>query len=231
MVKVTHMLATAQDATWSQELALIKNSELFKKLITNIKERRLAGEIIYPAEKDMFNALKFTPLSEVKVVILGQDPYHQPKQAHGLAFSVLKGCPIPASLRNMYKELQDDLGITPVQHGYLEEWARQGVMLLNTVLTVEDSKPGSHQMFGWQEFTTTVIKSINAKQSPVVFMLWGSFAAQYESLIDTRKHLVLKAAHPSPLSAYRGFFGCKHFSKANNFLTSKNLDPINWQLN
>jgi uracil-DNA glycosylase len=185
---------------------------------------------IYPHSADWFHALETTPLDEVKVVILGQDPYHQPGQAHGLCFSVKPGVKVPPSLVNIYKELESDLGVTPVKHGYLESWAKQGVLLLNAVLTVEDSHANAHQGKGWEQFTDKVIETINAQRENVVFMLWGSYAQKKGSVIDPQKHLVLKAPHPSPLSAHRGFLGCRHFSQANDYLVQHGESPINWQL-
>ncbi|MCX4187880.1 uracil-DNA glycosylase [Methylophaga sp. OBS4] len=185
---------------------------------------------IYPHSQNWFHALEATPLDQVKVVILGQDPYHQPGQAHGLCFSVQSGVKIPPSLVNIYKELQTDLGVEPVNHGYLESWARQGVLLLNAVLTVEDSKANSHQGKGWEQFTDKVIATVNEQCEHVVFMLWGSYAQKKGAVIDPQRHLVLKAPHPSPLSAHRGFFGCRHFSKANEYLLQHGKTPIDWQL-
>jgi uracil-DNA glycosylase len=185
---------------------------------------------IYPHSQNWFHALETTPLEQVKVVILGQDPYHQPGQAHGLCFSVQSGVKIPPSLVNIYKELQTDLGIEPVNHGYLESWARQGVLLLNAVLTVEDSKANSHQGKGWEQFTDKVISIVNERCENVVFMLWGSYAQKKGAVIDPQRHLVLKAPHPSPLSVHRGFFGCRHFSQANQYLEQHGKTAINWQL-
>ncbi|MFW5447479.1 MAG: uracil-DNA glycosylase, partial [Methylophagaceae bacterium] len=187
-------------------------------------------KVIYPHSSNWFHALEATPLDEVKVVILGQDPYHQPNQAHGLCFSVLPGVKAPPSLVNMYKELQSDLGIDPVNHGYLESWAKQGVLLLNAVLTVEDSNANAHQGKGWEQFTDKIIATVNERCENVVFMLWGSYAQKKGAMIDGTRHLVLKAPHPSPLSAYRGFFGCQHFSKANTYLQQHGRQTINWQL-
>lgn len=187
-------------------------------------------KIIYPHSSNWFHALETTPLEDVKVVILGQDPYHQPGQAHGLCFSVKPGVQIPPSLVNIYKELQSDLGIKPVNHGYLESWARQGVLLLNAVLTVERSQANSHQGKGWEQFTDKVIATVNEQCEHVVFMLWGSYAQKKGAMIDGNRHLILKAPHPSPLSAHRGFLGCKHFSKANAYLEQHGKQPINWQL-
>lgn len=223
------MLVT-EDLSWREALTDTWDSAETLELRANVKKARDSGVTIFPPEKDVFTAFRLTPLNKIKVVILGQDPYHQPNQAHGLSFSVLPNIKIPASLRNIYKELQDDLGIEPAKHGCLEAWARQGVMLLNTVLTVEYNKPGSHQNIGWQKFTNRVLEIINAKSNKVVFMLWGAYAAQYKDIIDGRKHLILMSSHPSPLSAYRGFLGCKHFSKANEFLKKNKKKVINWKL-
>ena len=189
-----------------------------------------AQKIIYPPSANWFHALEVTPLNKVKVVILGQDPYHQAGQAHGLCFSVLPDVKTPPSLVNMYKELETDLGITPANHGYLESWAQQGVLLLNAVLTVEDSKANAHQDKGWEQFTDKIIETVNTQCEQVVFLLWGSYAQKKGAMIDTQKHLVLKAPHPSPLSAYRGFFGCQHFSQVNAYLESQGKQPIDWQL-
>ena len=191
---------------------------------------RQAGKRIFPAGANWFRALDLTPLDRVKVVILGQDPYHGPGQAHGLCFSVPGGVRPPPSLVNIYKELQSDLGIAPPAHGFLEHWARQGVLLLNSVLTVEMGIAASHRDRGWEKFTDAVVRLVNAKQEPVVFMLWGSYAQKKASFVDGSRHLVLKAPHPSPLSAHSGFLGCKHFSKANAFLESRGLEPIDWAL-
>ena len=189
-----------------------------------------AGKRIYPPRGTRLRALELTPLDRVKVVILGQDPYHGPGQAHGLAFSVPQGVRVPPSLVNIYKELESDLGIKPRRHGFLEHWAKQGVLLLNSVLTVEMGQAASHRDRGWERFTDRVIQEVNAKDQPVVFMLWGSYAQKKAAFVDTRKHLVLKAAHPSPLSAHSGFFRCGHFSRANAFLQSKGLRPVDWAL-
>ncbi|MGN0383900.1 MAG: uracil-DNA glycosylase [Eubacterium sp.] len=186
--------------------------------------------IIYPMADDLFNAFHLTPLNEVKVVILGQDPYHEPGQAHGLCFSVKPDVDIPPSLVNIYKELHDDLGCKIPNHGYLKKWAEQGVLLLNTVLTVRAHQANSHRGIGWEEFTDAVIKILNEQERPIVFMLWGRPAQNKKVMLNNPKHLVLEAPHPSPLSAYRGFFGCRHFSKANEFLTSAGLEPVDWQI-
>jgi len=189
-----------------------------------------SSHTIYPNMYDIFNALKYTAYSDVKVVIIGQDPYHGEGQAHGLSFSVKPGVPAPPSLVNIFKELYSDLGIAPPNHGCLEKWARQGVLLLNAVLTVRASHPNSHKGKGWEAVTDSVIKHLNDRDEPIVFMLWGANAGAKRALITNPKHLVLRAAHPSPLSAYNGFFGCKHFSKANAFLIAKGLSPIDWRL-
>ncbi len=189
-----------------------------------------SSHTIYPNMYDIFNALKYTAYSDVKVVIIGQDPYHGEGQAHGLSFSVKPGVPAPPSLVNIFKELYSDLGIAPPNHGCLEKWSRQGVLLLNAVLTVRASHPNSHKGKGWEAVTDSVIKHLNDRDEPMVFMLWGANAGAKRALITNPKHLVLRAAHPSPLSAYNGFFGCKHFSKANAFLIAKGLSPIDWRL-
>jgi uracil-DNA glycosylase len=201
-------------------------SELRRFLLTE-KE---AGKRIFPKGSEYFRALDLTPLDHVKVVILGQDPYHGYGQAHGLCFSVRPGTRIPPSLVNIYKELQSDLGISPARHGFLEHWARQGVLLLNSVLTVEEGKAAAHQGRGWERFTDAVIRAVNERCDGVVFMLWGSYAQKKASVVDQKKHLVLKAPHPSPLSAHNGFFGSRHFSQANDFLLSRGKQPIDWQL-
>ncbi|EMR12184.1 uracil-DNA glycosylase [Methylophaga lonarensis MPL] len=195
-----------------------------------LQQQKAAQKIIYPHSKNWFHALEATPLSQVKVVILGQDPYHQPGQAHGLCFSVMPGVKPPPSLVNIYKELQSDLNLQPVTHGYLESWARQGVLLLNAVLTVEHDQANAHQGQGWEAFTDKVIDVINEQREHVVFMLWGSYAQKKGARINSRKHLVLKAPHPSPLSAHRGFLGCRHFSQANAYLVEHGQSPVNWQL-
>lgn len=184
----------------------------------------------YPDMYDIFNALKFTPYNGVKVVILGQDPYHGEGQAHGLCFSVKRGVETPPSLKNIYKELYADLGLISPNHGNLESWARQGVLLLNTVLTVRAGQANSHKDCGWQQFTDTIIKKLNQRQKPMVFILWGANARSKRSLIDTSKHYVIESAHPSPLSAYNGFFGSKPFSRANLFLERTGQSPIDWNL-
>lgn len=188
-------------------------------------------EIIYPPADDIFNAFHFTPLSQVKVLILGQDPYHNINQAHGLSFSVLPTQKeIPPSLQNIYKELSDDLGCYIPNNGYLKKWADQGVLLLNTVLTVRAHQANSHQNRGWEKFTDAVIEAVNKQDRPIVYMLWGRPAQSKIAMLNNPKHLILKAPHPSPLSAYRGFFGCRHFSTANDFLSNNGVSPIDWQI-
>ncbi|WP_117191751.1 uracil-DNA glycosylase [Rhizobium terrae] len=189
-----------------------------------------AGKRIFPKGSEYFRALDLTPLDEVKVVILGQDPYHGFGQAHGLCFSVKPGVRIPPSLVNIYQELESDLGIQPARHGFLEHWASQGVLLLNSVLTVEEGRAAAHQGKGWERFTDAVIRAVNEECENVVFMLWGSYAQKKAAFVDAKKHLVLKAPHPSPLSAHNGFFGSRHFSKANDYLMQHDREPIDWAL-
>ncbi|MFL6736582.1 MAG: uracil-DNA glycosylase [Sphingomonas sp.] len=191
---------------------------------------RETGKRIFPKASEWFRALDLTPIDDVRVVILGQDPYHGEGQAHGLCFSVRPGIRPPPSLVNVYKELESDLGIKQARHGFLEHWANQGVLLLNSVLTVEMGRAASHRERGWERFTDRIIQEVNTRPVPVVFMLWGSYAQKKASFVDTSRHLVLKAAHPSPLSAHSGFLGCRHFSKANAFLESRGLSPIDWAL-
>lgn len=185
---------------------------------------------VYPAKENIFNALKFTPYSKVKVLLLGQDPYHGAGQAHGLAFSVQKGVAKPPSLLNIFQELSTDLGVVPPSHGCLTDWTTQGVMLLNTVLTVREGEANSHKNLGWTTFTDKIIEILNAREDPVIFLLWGRNAADKLPLITGSQHFVLSAAHPSPLSASRGFFGCRHFSKVNEILTRLGKEPVNWQI-
>jgi uracil-DNA glycosylase len=189
-----------------------------------------AGKVIYPAGENWFNALNSTPFDQVRVVIIGQDPYHGPGQAHGLCFSVLPGVQTPPSLVNMFNELKADLNIPVSRHGYLQHWADQGVLLLNSVLTVERGRAGSHQGRGWETFTDSCIAHLNREREGLVFLLWGSYALKKGQLIDRKRHLVLEAPHPSPLSAHRGFFGCRHFSKANQYLEQHGKAPIDWAL-
>ena len=214
---------------WLEPLKEEFKKPYYKSLYQKVNEE-YQTQTIYPSADDLFNAFHFTPLCEVKVVILGQDPYHGEGQAHGLCFSVQKGVEIPPSLVNIYKELQDDLGCTIPDHGYLKKWADQGVLLLNTVLTVRAHQANSHRGIGWEEFTDAAIKILNEQDRPIVFMLWGSPARAKKTMLTNTKHLLQEAPHPSPLSAYRGFFGCRHFSKCNAFLIKNGLDPIDWQI-
>lgn len=221
------MAAIAND--WLPAISGEFKKEYYQRLFEFVK-KEYTEQIIYPSSDDIFNAFHFTPLSKVKVVILGQDPYHNVGQAHGLCFSVKPDVEIPPSLVNIYKELQDDLGCKIPNNGYLKKWADQGVLLLNTVLTVRAHEAGSHQNMGWEQFTDAVIRAVNEKDEPVVFLLWGRPAQMKASMLNNPKHLILKAPHPSPLSAYRGFLGCKHFSTANDFLVRHGLEPIDWQI-
>jgi uracil-DNA glycosylase len=208
--------------------------EFERPYMTDLKrfllEERQKGRTIFPRGPNWFRALDLTPLSKVRVVILGQDPYHGEGQAHGLCFSVPPGVRPPPSLVNIFKEMRSDLGVTPAPHGFLEHWASQGVLLLNSVLTVQMGQAASHRERGWERFTDAVVRLVNAKAEPVVFMLWGNYAQRKAAFVDSSRHLVLKAAHPSPLSAHSGFFGCRHFSKANAFLEQRGLPPIDWAL-
>ena len=214
---------------WAPVLKSEYSKPYYRKLYDFIHTEYATRQIFPPAE-DIFNAFHLTPLSRVKVVIIGQDPYHEPGQAHGLCFSVQKGVEIPPSLQNIYKELHDDIGFTIPDHGCLTHWAEQGVLLLNAVLTVRAHAAASHRNKGWEEFTDAVIRAVNEVDRPVVFMLWGGFARSKRPMLTNPKHLVLEAPHPSPLSAYRGFFGCRHFSKANQFLTENGVEPVDWKL-
>ncbi|MBU3021478.1 uracil-DNA glycosylase [Aestuariibacter sp. A3R04] len=214
--------------TWGDVLGAEKAQPYFKALLAKVAEARQHA-VVYPPEKDVFNAFALTPLASVKVVILGQDPYHGPNQAHGLCFSVPKGVKTPPSLRNIYKELADDIpGFCIPEHGNLSHWARQGVLLLNTVLTVEQGKAHSHAHLGWERFTDAVVQVINVHTENAVFLLWGSHAHKKGANINRQRHLVLSAPHPSPLSAHRGFFGCHHFSQTNQWLQAHNKATINW---
>jgi uracil-DNA glycosylase len=214
--------------TWSDILAQEKQKDYFINLMKFVQQERDAGKRIYPPASQVFAALKLTPFDQVKVVILGQDPYHGPNQAHGLAFSVNKGIPLPPSLRNIYKEIEQDIGQPCAPHGDLTQWAEQGVLLLNTVLTVEEGKAHSHKDRGWERFTDCVISGLNHAPQHIVFLLWGSHAQKKSKLIDSEKHTVLTAPHPSPLSAHRGFLGCQHFSLANRALADHQQQPIDW---
>lgn len=220
--------------SWREPLADEFAAPYMAALKSFLTGERAKGKRIFPLASEWFRALDLTPLDKVRVVILGQDPYHGAGQAHGLCFSVKPGVPAPPSLVNIYKELRDDLGIDRPRHGFLEHWARQGVLLLNSVLTVEMGLAASHRDRGWERFTDAIIRLVNARSEPVVFMLWGSYAQKKAAFVDSVErggpHLVLKAPHPSPLSAHSGFFGCKHFSKANAFLRMQGLHPIDWSL-
>lgn len=214
---------------WAPLLEREFSKEYYQQLRQFLKNEYEANTI-FPQMNDVFNALHYTPFAEVKVVILGQDPYHGPNQAHGLSFSVQSGVKQPPSLVNIFKELQDDLGITPPNHGCLIDWTKQGVLLLNTVLTVRAGQAHSHRNKGWEHFTDKVITTLNKKSHPVVYILWGNAAQKKKALIDTTKHYIIKAPHPSPLSAYRGFFGSKPFSKTNEHLRNESLKEINWEI-
>lgn len=215
--------------TWHDVLAAEKQQDYFIDTLNTVAERRQQGVTVYPPQKDVFNAFRLTELNQVNVVILGQDPYHGPGQAHGLAFSVLPGVATPPSLLNMYKELEKDIpGFTRPNHGYLASWATQGVLLLNTVLTVEAGKAHSHARLGWEQFTDKVIAEINQHREGVVFLLWGAHAQKKGRIIDRARHHVLQAPHPSPLSAHRGFFGCGHFSATNRLLEQSGRPAIRW---
>ncbi len=215
--------------SWDEKLEAEMQKPYFLEMIAKL-DKEYNTKNIYPPRGKIFNALKTTSFGQIKVVMLGQDPYHGKGQAHGLCFSVNKGVAIPPSLKNIYKEIEDDLGIIEPKHGYLQSWANQGVLMLNTVLTVEEGKPNSHAAYGWQVFTDKIIQIVNTQQSPIVFMLWGRNAISKTKFIDKNKHLVLTSVHPSPLSAYGGFFGCKHFSKCNKFLEENNIPPIDWKI-
>ena len=217
------------DNDWLVPLKKEFSKPYYKDLFEFVKNE-YSTTVVYPPADDIFNAFHFTPLKDVKVLLLGQDPYHNVHQAHGLSFSVLPGNDIPPSLKNIYQELHDDLGCYIPNNGYLKKWADQGVLLLNTVLTVRAHQANSHQGKGWEQFTDAVIEAVNAQDRPIVIFLWGSPAQKKAKMLTNPKHLVLKAPHPSPLSAYRGFFGCKHFSKANEFLKANGVEPIDWQI-
>ncbi len=216
---------------WSDVIGVEKEQAYFKQTLAVVRQEREAGKLIYPPAADVFNAFKYTEFDQVRVVILGQDPYHGPQQAHGLCFSVQPGVATPPSLVNIYKELARDIpGFQIPPHGYLVSWAAQGVLLLNTVLTVEAGMAHSHAKLGWEQFTDRVIATLNAERSGIVFLLWGSHAQKKGQFIDRQKHHVLMAPHPSPLSAHRGFLGCGHFSETNRLLQAQGLPAIEWQL-
>ena len=214
---------------WQQPLEVEFKKPYYKDLYKKVLEEYRSRQI-FPNPDDIFNAFHLTPLKDVKVVILGQDPYHNDGQAHGLCFSVKPDVEVPPSLVNIYKELQDDLGCRIPNNGYLVKWAKQGVLMLNTVLTVRAHQANSHRGIGWEEFTDAVISAVDAQDRPIVFLLWGRPAQMKKSMLHNPKHLILEAPHPSPLSAYRGFFGCKHFSQTNAFLEKNGLAPIDWQI-
>ena len=216
------------DSSWKLRLANEFNAPYFEQL-TNFVRDAYTHHQIFPPAKLIFNAFDLCPFDKVKVVIIGQDPYHGLGQAHGLSFSVNENMPLPPSLKNIYQEIRSDLGIQPLSHGNLERWAKQGVLLLNATLTVQANLAGSHQKKGWETFTDSAIKAVAEEKEHVVFLLWGNYAQQKAPYIDRTKHLVLTAVHPSPLSAHRGFFGCKHFSQANQYLKEHGLEPINWE--
>jgi uracil-DNA glycosylase len=218
------------DPSWLEPLRGEFEKPYMSELKRFLLSERERGKTIFPKPAEWFRALDLTPLNEVRVVILGQDPYHGPGQAHGLCFSVQQGVRTPPSLVNIYKELEADLGIKPRHHGCLEHWAKQGVLLLNSVLTVERGLAASHSKRGWERFTDRIIARVNDKAEPVVFLLWGSYAQKKAAFVDGSRHLVLKAAHPSPLSAHSGFLGCRHFSRSNAFLEERGLKPIEWAL-
>ncbi|MEF2481693.1 uracil-DNA glycosylase [Vibrio mimicus] len=220
----------SESLTWHDVIGNEKQQDYFQQTMQFVESQRQAGKVIYPPAKDVFNAFRFTEFGDVKVVILGQDPYHGPNQAHGLCFSVLPGVKTPPSLVNIYKELAQDIpGFQIPQHGYLQSWAQQGVLLLNTVLTVEQGMAHSHANTGWETFTDRVIDALNQHRTGLVFLLWGSHAQKKGRMIDRQRHHVLMAPHPSPLSAHRGFLGCQHFSKTNHVLQEQGLAPIDWQ--
>lgn len=214
---------------WLDAISSEFKKPYYRDLYNFVKDE-YSRTVVYPPADDIFNAFHFTPLSKVKVLILGQDPYHNVNQAHGLSFSVKPGEDIPPSLQNIYKELNEDLGCYIPNNGYLEKWAREGVLLLNTVLTVRAHQANSHQGRGWEQFTDAVINAVNEQDRPIVYMLWGRPAQSKAPMLTNPKHLILKAPHPSPLSAYRGFFGCKHFSMANEFFEKNGVEPIDWQI-
>ena len=218
------------EPSWKDRVGDYLQRDDMHALSAFLRQRKAAGARIYPPGPQIFAAFDATPFDAVKVVILGQDPYHGPGQAHGLCFSVLPGVPVPPSLDNMFKEIQRDLGIARPDHGYLMPWAQRGVLLLNAVLTVEDGRAGAHQGKGWEGFTDHVVDTLNRQREGLVFMLWGSYAQAKGKVIDQSRHRVLKTTHPSPLSAHRGFLGCGHFSAANEYLSRRGMTPIDWSL-
>ncbi|MDD6340397.1 MAG: uracil-DNA glycosylase [Butyrivibrio sp.] len=214
---------------WLEAIGDEFKKEYYRDLYNFVKDE-YSKTVIYPPADDIFNAFHFTPLSKVRVLLLGQDPYHNENQAHGLSFSVQPGQDIPPSLQNIYKELNDDLGCYIPNNGFLKKWAEQGVLLLNTVLTVRAHQANSHKNHGWELFTDAIINAVNKQDRPIVYFLWGAPAQKKAAMLNNPKHLVLQAPHPSPLSAYRGFFGCRHFSACNDFLVKNGLEPIDWQI-
>ncbi len=217
------------DSQWQEALKEEFQKDYYHELMAKVSEAYENNQVFPPAN-EVFNALNLTPLSQVKAVIIGQDPYHDVGQAHGLCFSVKPGVKVPPSLVNIYKELHDDLGCNIPENGYLVKWATQGVLMLNTVLTVNAHEPNSHKGYGWEKFTDAIISKVNEEDRPIVFLLWGAPAQKKKKLLNNPKHLILEAPHPSPLSVYRGFWGCKHFSKTNDFLVNNGIEPIDWQL-
>lgn len=218
------------EASWKSRLLDVFSDPVMQQLREFLEHERASGQILYPPARRIFMALDATPFDQVKVVIIGQDPYHGPGQAHGLCFSVPPGVPIPPSLRNIFAEIERDLQIPPPGHGCLLPWARRGVLLLNAVLTVRRGQAGSHQNRGWEWFTDRIIERLAAERENLVFLLWGAYAQKKGRIIDARRHRVLRSVHPSPLSAHRGFLGCGHFSAANQFLTRNRIEPIDWSL-
>jgi len=218
------------EPSWKAVLEDVFATPYMQQLKQFLKAEKAAGKIIYPQGSLMFNAMNSTPFNQVKVVILGQDPYHGPGQAHGLSFSVLEGVAPPPSLQNIFKELEQDIGMMPPRHGCLQNWADQGVLLLNSVLTVEQHRAASHRGRGWEQFTDAIISALNQQRTHLVFLLWGSYAKQKGKFLDRSRHLVLTSPHPSPLSAHRGFFGNRHFSQANAYLQQNGIEPIAWSL-
>lgn len=227
-MSTTANISPQLEESWKEALQEEFEQAYFAELKAFLVEEKKKGLTIYPPGKEIFNAFNYTPFKDVKVVIIGQDPYHGIGQAHGLSFSVKKGVNPPPSLKNIFKEIQNDLGVAPPNHGELTAWAKQGVLLLNATLTVRAKQPGSHQKKGWENFTDSVIKTLSDKKEKLVFLLWGKFAQAKAELIDTQKHTVLTAAHPSPYSASNGFFGCKHFSKTNELLVKQGKSEVDW---
>lgn len=218
------------EASWKQRLGEYLASPPMQALAEFLRLEKARGKRIYPPGPEIFAALEATPFDQVEVVILGQDPYHGPGQAHGLCFSVRPGVPVPPSLQNIFQEIEDDLGMKRPDHGYLMPWAQRGVLLLNAVLTVEEGRPGSHQGKGWEEFTDRIVDLLNREREGLVFLLWGSYAQRKGALLDRQRHCLLRAPHPSPLSAHRGFLGCGHFGKANRYLAARGQPEIDWSL-